>query len=144
MSGVGKEIRSCIAGRSSAFGQICFMLLLKNSVVLLLFGEVPEVECTYDVSRMKQDLPDACNNRVTVAASQWGIWMGDYCCFPCLEQVLVMLFWMVQATIQRCIIIQGRNCERIVRFWKTHRMAFNGYLASVSMQKESQKGGNKA
>jgi hypothetical protein len=67
---------------------------------VLLSGEVPEVEGAYNISRFEQDLPNTCNDRIIIAASQRGIWVSDYGGFCCMEQVgLGMLFWMVQATI---------------------------------------------
>jgi hypothetical protein len=72
-----------------------FTLVLKVSIALLS-GEVPEVEGAYDISRFKQDLPNTCNDRIIIAASQRGIWMSDYGGFCCVEQVgLGMLFWVI-------------------------------------------------
>ena len=72
-----------------------FTLVLKVSIALLS-GEVPEVESAYDISRFEQDLPNTCNDRIIIAASQRGIWMSDYGGFCCVEQVgLGMLFWVI-------------------------------------------------
>ena len=80
-------------------GQTIFTLVPKFFLVLLS-GEVPEIKGAYDVSRFEQDLPNTCDDRIIIAASQRGIWMSDYGGFCCIEQVgLRMLFWMVQATI---------------------------------------------
>ena len=83
------------------------MKVLKRGAVLLL-GELPEIERAYNVSRTEQDLSHDCNDRIVIAASKWGVRMGDNGCFRCRLQVgLMMLFLMVETTIQRCVVIDG-------------------------------------
>ena len=72
---------------------------VSNNTVLVC-REVPEVECAYNVSSVKQGLPHACHNRVIVAAPKRGVWVGDYGRLRFAEEARVtMLFWMVQATV---------------------------------------------
>jgi hypothetical protein len=86
-------------GAEVAFDRTHTRLWFSNNTVLL-FGEVPEVECSHNVSYIKQGPPHACDNWVIVAASKRSVWVGDYCSFRFAELTRVgMLFWIVKATV---------------------------------------------